>query len=40
MPIRLADAKRLRVLLAIGVALLAVQISLGGWTSANYAALA
>ena len=40
MPIRLADAKRLRVLLAIGVALLAVQIALGGWTSANYAALA
>ncbi|KGQ18318.1 Cytochrome oxidase assembly protein [Lysobacter dokdonensis DS-58] len=39
-PIRLADAKRVRVLLLVGVALLAVQIALGGWTSANYAALA
>jgi cytochrome c oxidase assembly protein subunit 15 len=40
LPIRLADARRVRVLLLIGVALLAVQIALGGWTSANYAALA
>ena len=40
LPIRLADANRHRVFLAIGVALLAVQIALGGWTSANYAALA
>lgn len=40
LPIRLADAKRHRVFLAIGVALLAIQIALGGWTSANYAALA
>lgn len=40
LPIRLADAKRHRVYLAIGAALLAVQIALGGWTSANYAALA
>lgn len=40
MPIRLAEGKRIRLLLLIGVALLAVQIALGGWTSANYAALA
>jgi len=40
LPIRLADAKRHRLYLAIGVALLAIQIALGGWTSANYAALA
>jgi len=31
---------RLRPLLWVGLALLAVQIALGGWTSANYAALA
>lgn len=31
---------RLRRLVAVGVALLAGQIALGGWTSANYAALA
>jgi cytochrome c oxidase assembly protein subunit 15 len=40
MPIRLAQAKRIRLLLVIGMCLLAVQIALGGWTSANYAALA
>jgi cytochrome c oxidase assembly protein subunit 15 len=40
LPIRLVDAPRLRRLLGIGLALLAVQIALGGWTSANYAALA
>lgn len=34
----LAGASRLRVLLWIGLGLLAVQIALGGWTSANYAA--
>lgn len=34
----LAGAFRLRVLLWIGLALLAAQIALGGWTSANYAA--
>lgn len=34
------DARRLRLLLGVGLALLAVQIALGGWTSANYAALA
>ncbi|MBZ0086676.1 MAG: COX15/CtaA family protein [Thermomonas sp.] len=39
-PILSADARRLRLLLGIGLALLAVQIALGGWTSANYAALA
>lgn len=35
-----ADAPRLRVLLWIGLALLAVQIALGGWVASNYAALA
>ncbi|UHQ20607.1 COX15/CtaA family protein [Lysobacter sp. KIS68-7] len=39
LPIRLADAGRVRTLLYIGLALLAIQIALGGWTSANYAAL-
>ena len=39
-PIRLADAGRLRRWLLAGLALLGVQIALGGWTSANYAALA
>ncbi|HEX5757140.1 MAG TPA: COX15/CtaA family protein [Arenimonas sp.] len=34
------DAKPLRVALWIGLALLVAQIALGGWTSANYAALA
>lgn len=38
-PIRLADAKRLRWMLAGALAVLGVQIALGGWTSANYAAL-
>lgn len=38
----LADAARARLhkLTVIGIALVAVQIALGGWTSANYAALA
>lgn len=40
LPILSADARRLRLLLGIGLALLAAQIALGGWTSANYAALA
>jgi heme a synthase len=40
LPIRLADASRLRLLLMIGLSLLVLQIALGGWTSANYAALA
>ena len=39
-PIRIADAPKLRILLIIGVVLLGIQIALGGWTSANYAALA
>ncbi|MEH6417940.1 COX15/CtaA family protein [Pseudomonas sp. CGJS7] len=39
-PIRLADATGVRRLIMIGIALLGVQIALGGWTSANYAALA
>lgn len=38
-PIRLADAPRLRGWLIAGVVLLAVQLALGGWVSANYAAL-
>ncbi|WP_052101503.1 COX15/CtaA family protein [Novilysobacter arseniciresistens] len=40
LPIRLADAARLRRWLVAGLVLLGVQIALGGWTSANYAALA
>ena len=39
LPIRLPDGALLRRLLGIGLALLAVQIALGGWTSSNYAAL-
>jgi cytochrome c oxidase assembly protein subunit 15 len=39
-PIRLAQAVALRRWAAAVLALLAVQIALGGWTSANYAALA
>ncbi|MFZ5662771.1 MAG: COX15/CtaA family protein [Pseudomonadota bacterium] len=39
-PIRLADAARLRRWLIVAIAVLGVQIALGGWTSANYAALA
>ncbi|MDQ3510223.1 MAG: COX15/CtaA family protein [Pseudomonadota bacterium] len=39
-PIRLAEAPLLRALLIAGLVLLGVQIALGGWTSANYAALA
>lgn len=34
------EAPRLRRMLWVGLALLAVQIALGGWTSSNYAALA
>ena len=34
------DAPRLRMLMWIGLALLAVQIALGGWVASNYAALA
>jgi len=39
-PIRVPDARLLRRLLVVALALLAVQIALGGWTSSNYAALA
>jgi cytochrome c oxidase assembly protein subunit 15 len=39
-PIRLPDARLLRRLLIAALVLLGVQIALGGWTSANYAALA
>ncbi|AWV08711.1 COX15/CtaA family protein [Marilutibacter maris] len=39
-PIRLADTPQLRRWVVLGLLLLGVQIALGGWTSANYAALA
>ncbi|HZF97039.1 MAG TPA: COX15/CtaA family protein [Pseudoxanthomonas sp.] len=39
MPITLVDADRLRRWLIGGLALLGLQIALGGWVSANYAAL-
>ena len=39
-PIRIGNAAKLRRMLIAGVVLLGVQIALGGWTSANYAALA
>lgn len=35
-----AEAPRLRLLIGIGIGLLLVQIALGGWIAANYAALA
>ena len=38
-PIRVPDANLLRKLVGVGLALLVVQVALGGWTSANYAAL-
>jgi cytochrome c oxidase assembly protein subunit 15 len=40
LPLQLPDARLLRRLLIVGLALLGVQIALGGWTSSNYAALA
>jgi cytochrome c oxidase assembly protein subunit 15 len=40
LPIQLADARVLRRWLVVGLVVLGVQIALGGWTSANYAALA
>ncbi len=40
LPLHLPDARLLRRLLIVGIALLGVQIALGGWTSSNYAALA
>ena len=39
-PIRLAEAVTVRRLVIAAIVLLGVQIALGGWTSANYAALA
>jgi len=39
-PIVLVEARHLRLWLGIGLALLVLQIALGGWVSANYAALA
>jgi cytochrome c oxidase assembly protein subunit 15 len=39
-PIRLAEAPPLRRWVIVGLVLLGAQIALGGWTSANYAALA
>ena len=39
-PIHLAEAPQLRRWVVVGLVLLGVQIALGGWTSANYAALA
>lgn len=39
-PIVLAEARRLRTWVLVTLAVLVVQIALGGWTSANYAALA
>ena len=39
-PLVSAEAPKLRRLLWVGLVLLVVQIALGGWTSANYAALA
>jgi len=40
LPIRLAEAVTVRRLVIAAVVVLGVQIALGGWTSANYAALA
>jgi len=40
LPIRLAEAVTVRRLVIAGIVLLGIQIALGGWTSANYAALA
>jgi cytochrome c oxidase assembly protein subunit 15 len=40
LPIVLADARALRRWVIAGIAVLGVQIALGGWVSANYAALA
>jgi len=40
LPLQLPDARLLRRLLIVALALLGVQIALGGWTSSNYAALA
>lgn len=39
-PIRLAEARQVRAWVWGGIGLLALQVALGGWVSANYAALA
>jgi heme a synthase len=40
LPVRIADTDRMRAMLIAAVVLLGIQIALGGWVSANYAALA
>ena len=40
LPLRVVDERNLRLWLRVGLAVLMVQIALGGWVSANYAALA
>ena len=40
LPLRAVDERSLRMWLRIGLGILMVQIALGGWVSANYAALA
>lgn len=39
-PLYVVHLTRVRVLVIIGIVLLGIQIALGGWTSANYAAMA
>ena len=39
-PIHMVQSNRMRMWVIIGIVLLGAQIALGGWTSANYAALA
>ncbi len=40
LPIHLGEARTLKRVLGVGLGLLVIQIALGGWVSANYAALA
>jgi cytochrome c oxidase assembly protein subunit 15 len=40
LPMRIAGAERMRAAFIVAVVLLGIQIALGGWVSANYAALA
>ena len=40
LPLRVVDERNLRLWLRVGLAVLMVQIALGGWVSVNYAALA
>jgi cytochrome c oxidase assembly protein subunit 15 len=39
-PVQVPDVRLLRRVIAVGLVLLVAQVALGGWTSANYAALA